>query len=162
MAEFRISTSTPMSTEVKIGSTPSLKVGISPPLSPPCLKQHFPCSSWTLLSLYPRYSPSILFGDMCFHFGSRRGDLIIVHFGNHSLPGRQGWATAVRRRTRSFSYSPQQFHYKCTQTVFMFKALKMLLFRYLVYKSSFRAHVIVYTAILLDATDKWEGCFCRC
>lgn len=154
MTESRTSASTPMNTEVKIRSTPFLRMGISPPLPPPCPKQQLPCSSRTLLSLYPRYSHSILFGDMCFHFANRGGDLIIVHFGNRSLPGRQGWATAVRRRTQLFPYSPQQFHYKCTQSVFMFKALKMLLFRYLVYKSSFRAHVIVCTAILLDTTDK--------
>lgn len=121
----RTSASIPMSTEVEIRSTPSLRTGISPPLSPPCPKQYLPCSSWTLLSLYPGYSNSIPFGAMCLHFGNRRGDLIIVHFGNHSLPVKQGWAIAVRRRTVSFPYSPQQFQYKFTQSVFMFKALKM-------------------------------------
>lgn len=78
----------------------------------------------------------------------------MVHFGKHSLPVRQGWAAAVRRRTQWFPYSPQQFQYKRAQSVFMFKALKMLLFRYWVYKPFFRAYVIVYTALLLDTTDK--------
>lgn len=61
-----------------------------------------------------------------------------------------------------FLCSPQQFQYKCTQSLFMFKALKMLLFRLLVCKSSFGAHAIVETAVLLDTTDKLEGCFCSC